>query len=74
MPFAFDPLWLLLMLPGMAVSGWAQSRILGGLSRGLTLSGIVGSDGGTGRRGDHAVWRSRARGHRAGGRSVDRPL
>ncbi len=27
MPLAFDPLYLLLMLPGMAVAGWAQTRI-----------------------------------------------
>lgn len=33
-PMAFDPLYLLLMLPGMAVAGWAQSRILSAYKEG----------------------------------------
>ena len=46
MPFAFDPLYLLLMLPGMAVAGWAQSRILSSYregSRYRASSGLTGA-------------------------------
>ncbi len=46
MPFAFDPLYLLLMLPGMAVAGWAQSRILSSYregSRYRASSGVTGA-------------------------------
>jgi uncharacterized protein len=46
MPFAFDPLYLLLMLPGMAVSGWAQSRILSAYREGSRFrasSGVTGA-------------------------------
>jgi Zn-dependent membrane protease YugP len=46
MHFAFDPLYLLLMIPGMAVSGWAQSRILSAYregSRYRASSGVTGA-------------------------------
>jgi len=47
MPLAFDPLYLLLMLPGMAVAGWAQSRIASAYregSRYRASSGVTGAD------------------------------
>jgi Zn-dependent membrane protease YugP len=47
MPFAFDPLWILLMLPGMALAGWAQSRILSAYregSRYRASSGVTGAE------------------------------
>jgi Zn-dependent membrane protease YugP len=47
MPFAFDPLYLLLMLPGMAVAAWAQSRISSAYregSRYLASSGATGAE------------------------------
>jgi uncharacterized protein len=47
MPFAFDPLYLLLMLPGMAVAGWAQTRILSAYregSRYRASSGVTGAE------------------------------
>jgi uncharacterized protein len=47
MPLAFDPLYLLLMLPGMAVAGWAQSRIQSAYregSRYRASSGVTGAD------------------------------
>jgi Zn-dependent membrane protease YugP len=34
LPMGFDPLYLLLMLPGMAVAGWAQARILSAYKEG----------------------------------------
>jgi Zn-dependent membrane protease YugP len=46
MPFAFDPLYLLLMLPGMALAGWAQSRIVSAYregSRYRASSGVSGA-------------------------------
>jgi len=46
MPLAFDPLYLLLMLPGMAVAGWAQNRIASAYregSRYRVSSGITGA-------------------------------
>ena len=46
MPLAFDPLYLLLMLPGMAVAGWAQSRIASAYregSRYRVSSGVTGA-------------------------------
>jgi uncharacterized protein len=46
MPLAFDPLYLLLMLPGMTVAGWAQSRIASAYregSRYRVSSGITGA-------------------------------
>jgi Zn-dependent membrane protease YugP len=46
MPFVFDPLYFLLMLPGMAVAGWAQSRILSAYregSRYRSSSGVTGA-------------------------------
>ena len=45
MPLAFDPLYLLLMLPGMAVAGWAQTRIASAYregSRYRVSSGVTG--------------------------------
>ena len=46
MPFAFDPLYLLLMLPGMAVAGWAQTRIMSAYKEGSQFrasSGVTGA-------------------------------
>ena len=46
MPLAFDPLYLLLMLPGMAVAGWAQTRIASAYregSRYRVSSGVTGA-------------------------------
>jgi uncharacterized protein len=46
MPPAFDPLYLLLMLPGMAVAGWAQTRIASAYregSRYRVSSGVTGA-------------------------------
>jgi Zn-dependent membrane protease YugP len=46
MPLAFDPLYLLLMLPGMAVAGWAQNRIASAYregSRYRVSSGVTGA-------------------------------
>ena len=46
MPLAFDPLYLLLMLPGMAVAGWAQTRIASAYregSRHRVSSGVTGA-------------------------------
>jgi Zn-dependent membrane protease YugP len=46
MHFAFDPLYILLMIPGMAVSGWAQSRIFSAYregSRYRASSGVTGA-------------------------------
>ena len=46
MPLAFDPLYLLLMLPGMAVAGWAQARIASAYregSRYRVSSGVTGA-------------------------------
>ena len=46
MPLAFDPLYLLLMLPGMAVAGWAQNRIASAYSEGSRYrvsSGVTGA-------------------------------
>ncbi len=47
MPFAFDPLWILLMLPGMALAGWAQSRIMSAYREGARYrasSGVTGAE------------------------------
>jgi Zn-dependent membrane protease YugP len=47
MPFAFDPLYLLLMLPGMAVAAWAQSRIRSAYREGAQYqasSGVTGAE------------------------------
>jgi Zn-dependent membrane protease YugP len=47
MHFGFDPLFLLLMLPGMALAGWAQSRILSAYregSRYRASSGVTGAE------------------------------
>ena len=46
MPLAFDPLYLVLMLPGMAVAGWAQARIASAYregSRYRVSSGVTGA-------------------------------
>jgi len=46
MPLAFDPLYLLLMLPGMAVAGWAQTRIASAYREGSRYrisSGVTGA-------------------------------
>ena len=46
MPLAFDPLYLLLMLPGLAVAGWAQTRIASAYregSRYRVSSGVTGA-------------------------------
>ena len=46
MPLAFDPLYLLLMLPGMAVAGWAQTCIASAYregSRYRVSSGVTGA-------------------------------
>jgi Zn-dependent membrane protease YugP len=46
MPFAFDPLYLLLMLPGVALAGWAQARIVSAYregSRYRASSGVTGA-------------------------------
>lgn len=50
MPLAFDPLYLLLMLPGMAVAGWAQTRIASAYregSRYRVSSGVTGAKAAT---------------------------
>jgi Zn-dependent membrane protease YugP len=47
MPFGFDPLWILLMLPGMALAGWAQTRIMSAYregSRYRASSGVTGAE------------------------------
>jgi Zn-dependent membrane protease YugP len=47
MHFGFDPLYLLLMLPGMALGGWAQNRILSAYregSRHRARSGVTGAE------------------------------
>jgi Zn-dependent membrane protease YugP len=47
MHFGFDPLYLLLMLPGMALAGWAQNRILSAYregSRYRASSGVTGAE------------------------------
>jgi Zn-dependent membrane protease YugP len=47
MPIGFDPLWILLMLPGMALAAWAQSRIMSAYregSRYRASSGVTGAE------------------------------
>jgi len=46
LPMGFDPLYLLLMLPGMAVAAWAQARILSAYKEGsryLASSHVTGA-------------------------------
>jgi uncharacterized protein len=45
MPLAFDPLYLLLMLPGMAVAGWAQTRIASAYREGSRYRASSGATG-----------------------------
>ncbi|MFO0888090.1 MAG: zinc metallopeptidase [Isosphaeraceae bacterium] len=43
----FDPLWILLMMPGMLLAGWAQSRIMSAYregSRYRASSGVTGAE------------------------------
>ena len=68
LPMGFDPLYLLLMLPGMALAGWAQARILSAYKEGSRYHASSRRHGGPGGGRGHGVG-----GRRRGSRSSRSP-